>query len=86
MRRGGLWAKHMGLKPGAIGNLGNMLGTKKKMTPTQKQQQQHDRQRQQRRRPRKHELRNRQHEECVCVPLTQMQPTTGELCGEGENK
>lgn len=22
----------------------------------------------------------------VCVPLTQMQPTTGELCGEGENK
>jgi hypothetical protein len=25
-------------------------------------------------------------EECVCVPLTQMQPTTGELCGEGENK
>jgi hypothetical protein len=22
----------------------------------------------------------------VCVPLTQMQPTTAELCGEGENK
>jgi len=28
MRRGGLWAKHMGLKRGAIGNtLGNTLGT-----------------------------------------------------------
>jgi hypothetical protein len=27
VRRGGLWAKHMGLKRGAIGNLGNILGT-----------------------------------------------------------
>jgi len=39
VRRGGLWAKHMGLKRGAIGNTlgkpiweleGNMLGTKEK--------------------------------------------------------
>jgi len=38
VRRGGLWAKHMGLKRGAIGNtlgeqienLRNMLGTKEK--------------------------------------------------------
>jgi hypothetical protein len=35
VRRGGLWAKHMGLQPGAIGNtlgehIGNMLGTKEK--------------------------------------------------------
>jgi len=32
VRRGGLWAKHMGLKPGAIRNtlgehIGNILGT-----------------------------------------------------------
>jgi hypothetical protein len=32
IRRGGLWAKHMGLKQGAIGNIigehiGNLIGT-----------------------------------------------------------
>jgi hypothetical protein len=32
VRRGELWAKHMRLKRGAIGNtLGNMLGTKKNL-------------------------------------------------------
>jgi hypothetical protein len=35
VRRGGLWAKHMGLKQGAIGNthgeqIGNLLGTEEK--------------------------------------------------------